>query len=700
MTDTSLQQSPTPQQDLTTPVQFLQGVGPQRALLLERLGLRVARDLLFFFPRDYQDLSDLRTIDQIEEDRLLSVRGEIVEVDHHTAKSGTARTGVLIHDGHDYLRAIWFNQPHIRKLYREGQQVLVSGKASMRGQRWEMSHPRVQVEEDGSDTAAERILPTYSLTEGINQHQMRRIMRQAVEHFSSQLDDVFDESFRREHDLCDIVESIKSIHFPSDQAALDRARQRLVYQELLTLQLAMAMRRHEREKDAITPPIEVTAKIDARIRRLFPFELTIDQNLAVGEIAADLNRSTAMNRLLQGDVGCGKTIVAAYAMLAAVAHGYQVALMAPTEILASQHKQTFESLLSVAKVRSELLTGSIAGKQREEIIERLAAGDIDMLIGTHAIGSEDVEFKNLALVVVDEQHKFGVRQRALLKSSSGDPHYLVMTATPIPRTVAMAVYGDLDVSTIEHVPPGRQEIHTYLCNEEQQAKWWDFVGRKLREGRQAFVVAPLVDDRGNDDVRGVEQLYEELSNGQLEAFRSAMIHGRMPSSDKHQVMESFRTGETQVLVATSLVEVGVDVPNATLMTIVDAERFGLAQLHQMRGRIARGTHAAYCCLMAEPKTDATRERLDAFVATTDGFKLAEIDFKLRGPGDVLGTRQHGLPPLRIADPIRDADVVKKARADAHAILAADPELSAPEHALLRERTTIRYGQTLDLSDVS
>jgi ATP-dependent DNA helicase RecG len=689
-----------PPQDLTTPVQFLKGVGPQRAVLLDKLDLRVARDLLFFFPRSYQDLSDLRSIAQLEEGPLVSVRGTVVEVEQKTTSGGLARTGILIHDGHDHLRAMWFNQPYIRDKFHEGQQVLFSGKAKQRGLRWEMTHPRVEIEEEDAAATDQPLLPVYGLTEGLNQHQMRRLMQAAVDQFADQLEDVFDDAYLNEQNLLGIVEAIRVIHSPDDQASLDRARERLVYQELLTLQLAMAIRRHERIQGAQAPKLEVTAKIDARIRRLFPFELTIDQNLAIGEIASDLRLDVPMNRLLQGDVGCGKTIVAVYAMLAAVAHGYQVALMAPTEVLASQHKQTLDRVLAAAKVRCELLTGSTKGKERGEILERLAAGEVDILIGTHAVASEGVEFTKLGLVVVDEQHKFGVRQRAMLRSTAGDPHYLVMTATPIPRTVAMAIYGDLDVSMIEHLPPGRKEVHTYLATEEQQPKWWDFVGRKLREGRQAYVVAPLVDDSGDDDVRSVEQLYEELANGQLEAFRLAMIHGRMKSEEKQQIMDAFREGKTQVLVATSLIEVGVDVANATTMTIVDAERFGLAQLHQMRGRITRGTHAAYCCLLAEPKTETSRERLDAFVATTSGFELAELDFKLRGPGDLLGTRQHGLPPLRIADPLRDTELVERARKDADALLAADPELAAPEHARLRERTQIRYGQTLDLSDVS
>jgi ATP-dependent DNA helicase RecG len=406
-----------------------------------------------------------------------------------------------------------------------------------------------------------------------------------------------------------------------------------------------------------------------------------------------------MNRLLQGDVGSGKTIVAVYAMLLAVAHKAQVVLMAPTEVLARQHLETLEVLLAGSHTRLGLLTGGQTPKTRRELLAQIASGEIQVVIGTQAVVAGDVPFARLGLVVIDEQHKFGVRERAALKHSSVDPHYLVMTATPIPRTLTMTLFGDLDVTTLRDSPPGRQNVHTYFPPAEDRARWWEFFRRKLREGRQGYVIVPLVEGSERVQAASLDETYEALANGELEAFRIGLIHGRMTPREKHAAMDAFRRGETQVLVATSVVEVGVDVANATLMTIEGAERFGLAQLHQLRGRVSRGTFPGYCCLFAPALSDEAAARLKAFVESNDGFRLAEVDFELRGPGDLLGTRQHGLPPLRIADLVRDAATVEEARRDARELVGSDPGLVRPEHALLRRMALVRYGKSLDLGDV-
>jgi ATP-dependent DNA helicase RecG len=461
----------------------------------------------------------------------------------------------------------------------------------------------------------------------------------------------------------------------------------------------MALRRNLQETRQQAPPLPPSAKIDARITRLFPFELTAEQRKAIGEIAADMAKPVPMNRLLQGDVGCGKTIVAVYAMLLAVAHGCQAALMAPTEVLARQHLRTLERLLANSRVRIALLSGSLTAKQRQETLAKLAAGEIDLVVGTQAIVYGEARFKRLGLVVIDEQHRFGVRQRATLKQAGADPHYLVMTATPIPRTVAMTLYGDLDVSTIAASPPGRQPVHTYSATNDERTKWWDFFRKHLREGRQGYVIVPLVEESEHIETANVQAMFEELAHSELEAFRLGLVHGRMSGEEKDTALTEFAAGRTQVLVATSVVEVGIDVPNATLMTILDADRFGLAQLHQLRGRIARGTFPGYCCVFADDPTDEAQERLQAFVATTDGFQLAEIDFQLRGPGDLIGTKQHGLPPFYLADLVRDGPIVMEARQDARQLIAADPGLSRPEFAALRKSLLSRYGAALDLGDV-
>lgn len=688
-----------PAELLATPVQFLKGVGPERAELLLRLGLKTARDVLFFFPRDYQDLTAVRPIGELTEGELVCVQGEVVEVDARTLSDGRTLFGVLIRQGPYHLRAVWFNQPFMEAKFRHGQQVLFSGKVKRPGYTWEMSHPRVQWLDNDEQPAAIGLAPVYPLTEGLNQGQVRRIVQGVVETCGELVDEVFPEEYLAAHNLLPLRQALLGIHQPKTAAMLSDAQRRFIYQELLILQLALAVRRRQQHERSQAIPLEATARIDARIRRLFPFELTAGQLQAIAEVAADLGRTQPMSRLLQGDVGSGKTVVALYAILLAVAHGCQAALMAPTEVLARQHFQTLARFLIASQVRCGSLTGALSATERRDVLQQIASGQIDVVLGTQAILQEDVEFQRLALVVIDEQHKFGVRQRALLKQAGADPHYLVMTATPIPRTVAMTLYGDLDVSTIHESPPGRQTIHTYLAGPEQREKWWQFVARKLREGRQAYVITPLVDEAEELPVANLQESYEELANGPLEAFRLGLLHGRMSPGDKETAMDAFRSGRTQVLIATTVVEVGIDVPNATLMTVEGAERFGLSQLHQLRGRLSRGAHPGFCCLFADPKTDDARKRLEAFASTTDGFRLAELDFAHRGPGDLLGTRQHGLPPLRIADLRRDTAVLDEARRDAQQLVDLDLGLSRPEHQRLRKMVIARYGRVLELGDV-
>jgi ATP-dependent DNA helicase RecG len=683
---------------LATPLQYLKGVGPARAELLERLGLHAVRDVLFFFPRDYQEISE-REVDQLEEGKFQSVRGVVEDVDLRNTFAGGSILGVSIRCRTGQLRGLWFNQPFMRERFSFGQRVMLSGKPKYEGLVWQMSHPQVVVLDAEEEEPPAKILPIYPLTEGLQQWHMRKIVRAAVEAYADKLDEVFPEEYLRGHDLWPLRLALPQVHFPKDQESLDRARRRLVYQELFILQLALAVRRQQQHDQRKSPSLEATAKIDARIRRLFPFELTGGQQQAIAEISADMAGPRPMNRLLQGDVGSGKTVVALYAMLLAVAHGYQAVLMAPTEVLARQHALTIERMLSASQVRRAQLTGGLATAQRAALLQQIAAGEVDVVVGTQAIIQEDVSFAKLGLVVIDEQHKFGVRQRAILKQAGPDPHYLVMTATPIPRSVTMTLFGDLDVSTLRDSPPGRQKVNTYLAGEGQRAKWWDFFRKKLREGRQGFVVTPLVDESETAAVASIADTYEALANGELEAFRLGLIHGRMTPAEKDAVMDRFRSGDVQALVCTSVVEVGVDVPNATLMTIESGHRFGLAQLHQLRGRISRGRFPGFCCVFGDPQTEESRERLKAFVASTDGFELAEIDFKLRGPGDIFGTRQHGLPPLRIADLLRDREILEEARRDAQALVAADPGLTQEEHARLRRMMLVRYGKALELGDV-
>jgi ATP-dependent DNA helicase RecG len=687
---------------LTAPLQFIKGVGPQRAELFAKLGLLAASDVLFYFPRDYQDLTELKHVPEFEEGMLANVHGTVEEFELRPTSKGGSMLGVLVREQAGALRALWFNQSFMRDKFQVGQQVLLSGKLRQRGLVWEMVHPRVQWLAPGQEAVAAGILPVYSLSEGVNQRQVRSLVETVLEGFADRLEEVFPPAYLEEHGLLPIAEAVRRIHFPDTRESLERARRRFVYQELLVLQAALALKRRQRLAQP-APRLEATARIDARIRRLFPFELTPGQQQAIAEVAADLGRQTPMNRLLQGDVGSGKTIVAVYALLLAVAHRQQAVIMAPTEILARQHYDTLGRLLVAGQVRIGLLVGGLSSQQRQEMLAAIAAGEIDVVIGTQAVVQADVEFARLGLVVIDEQHKFGVRERAWLKRAALAPHYLVMTATPIPRTVSLTLFGDLDVSTLRDAPAGRQNIHTYLADEGQRARWWDFFRKKLREGRQGYVIAPLVDESEQLAAANVQETYEGLANGELEAFRLGLLHGRMSASEKDAVMQSFRQGQTQVLVSTTVIEVGVDVPNATLMTIEGGQRFGLSQLHQLRGRIRRGTHPGYCCVFADNLTEQARERLAAFTKTDDGFELAEMDFKLRGPGELFGTRQHGLPPLLVADLARDGQVLEEARRDAIKLLEqaenAASVLESPPWARLLAMVQKRYGQVLELGDV-
>lgn len=679
-------------------IQYVPGVGPRRADTLARLDIRTVADVLFFFPRDYEDPGDVRPISQLQEGALQSVIGEICEVEARSSSSGRFVLGVLVTDGRSFLRALWFDQPYRQEMFRRGQRVLLTGRARYKGMMWVMAHPKAHIlaEDETPRTAP---LPIYPLTEGIRQWELRRIVRRVLDDYADYLEDVFPDDYREQHDLMPLPEAARTIHFPPDLAAAERARRRFVYQELCILQLALAIRRARQMESATAPCLPRTAKIDARIRRLLPFSLTPAQEQAIDEITADMGRSVPMNRLLQGDVGSGKTVVAVYAILLAVAHQHQAALMAPTEILARQHFQTVDRLLSHSRVRRALLVGGLPAAERAALLERLAAGELDLVVGTQAVVQEGVRFHRLGLVVIDEQHKFGVRQRAALREAGEEPHYLVMTATPIPRTLTMTLFGDLDVSVIKELPPGRKPVKTYLASPEQRPQWWEFFRRKLRQGRQGYVVVPLVEEAEASGLRSVEAVHRELQDGELREFRLATVHGRMTAEEKDSVMRRFHRHEIDVLVCTSVVEVGIDVPNATLMTIENAERFGLAQLHQLRGRVSRGRSVGHCCVFTDASSPESRRRLEAFRDTTDGFELAEIDFAMRGPGEIFGTRQHGLPPFRIADLLRDRDIAEEARRDTWHLVQGDPGLRRPEHARLRAMVLKRYGKTLDLGDV-
>ena len=684
--------------DLLTPSQFLKGVGPQRAEVLQKLGLKTAQDVIFFLPRDYKDLSELTVIRDFKDGVTYRVVGAIAEVDLRDLGGGRSMLGVLVKQGNEYVRAVWFNQPFLRRQFRTDQKVVLTGVAKLKGFRWEMTHPSVEVLK--TDEVPEAGLqPVYRLSEGISQFHMRKLIQINVQKYAESVEDVFPVRLLERFELLPVGQALRQIHEPATPDELKQARFRFAFQELFMMQLALAMRHASVLRSPCTP-LPSSGKIDARIRRLLPFELTAGQQQVIDEITQDMARDQPMNRMLQGDVGSGKTMVAAYAMLVAIANHHQTVLMAPTEILAQQHFQTLSRLLGNSQVKIGFLSGSLSAAERRESLRAIEAGETNLIIGTQALVQAKVRFDRLGLAVVDEGHRFGVKQRARLRQGRGEPHYLVMTATPIPRSVSMTLFGDLDGSVLRDMPKGRQPIHTYVGEEHKRPQWWEFNRKKLREGQQAYVIAPLVDEKEDGSVvSSAEQLFEQLCSEELDEFRVGLIHGRLSPEEKQEAMSRFRSGETQVLVATSLVEVGVDVPNANLMTIENAERFGLAQLHQLRGRVGRGKHAGFVCAYSPSDSPEARQRLEAFAQTRDGFELAEIDFNLRGPGDLFGTKQHGLPKLRVADLQTDIEILQISRHHARALLAEDPELTQEDLLLLRDRVQRRYGKTLQLGDV-
>ncbi|MDR1384028.1 MAG: ATP-dependent DNA helicase RecG [Planctomycetaceae bacterium] len=692
---------------LSDELTYLKGVGPQRAELLFKLGIRRAADLLFYFPRDYVDLTDRRSVEELAEGEIQTVQGVIDSVERKQTRRGTMLAMGMVCEGGGYIRAFWFNQLYLVEQMASGRRLLLTGKPKWdQNNYWAFMHPKLTylADDEAPDQALEPMLPVYPLTEGLQQHHLRKILRNALPPYVPLLDEVFPESFLQQHNLPPIHDAVRQIHFPKSGQEAAVARRRFIFQELFILQASLAIRRLQHQTRLKAPVLEISPKIDTRIRKLFPFALTESQENVIREIAADMRQPIPMNRLLQGDVGSGKTVIAVYAMLLAAAHDYQAVFMAPTEVLARQHLRTLRRMLEQSRVKIAELFGGQKSSERAQTLAEIASGDAKIIVGTQAIIANEIDFHQLGVVVIDEQHKFGVRQRAQLKIGANfDPHYLVMTATPIPRSVTMTLFGDLDVSMMNQLPPGRQKISTYLAMPEQRGQWWEFVRKKLRDGRQAYVVVPLVEESEQFDAHNIQQTTQTLKSGELKDFSLEMLHGRMSNDEKERIMYNFRTGETQVLVATSVIEVGVDVPNATLMTIENGERFGLAQLHQLRGRIGRGSYPSFCAVFSEqayqPQHEDSLKRLKAFAETTDGFKLAETDFELRGPGELFGTQQHGLPPFHIADLARDKTILLEVRQIATELVRNDPGLSLPEHAKIRKQILNRYGKSLELGDV-
>ncbi|MFA5794587.1 MAG: ATP-dependent DNA helicase RecG [Candidatus Brocadiia bacterium] len=691
---------------LSDSVQYLKGVGPARAKLLNRLNINTLQDLLYYFPRTYLDRSKLQPISQViserPEDEVI-ISGQILTISAYRTKSGMNITEIAVGDDSGIITAVWFNQFFLKRVFAKGQKILLAGKLARYGRAPQIANAEYEIiptqlmpgENDSyTPVHTQGIVPCYGLTEGLGQKFIRRLMKDTVPAYAPLLPDVLPRPLTAGQ--IPLPEAVNAMHFPASMESMAPARQRLVYEELLLLQLALCLKRNQIKKSAVKYPIKISEHLDGRIRARIPFTLTPAQERVIAELKTDLESPHPMHRLLQGDVGSGKTIVAIYAILAAIGNKLQSALMAPTEILAEQHFNTVTRLLAGSSVRIAFLRSGIAKTERQAALESIKQGDIDLVIGTHALIQKDVEFVRLGLIIIDEQHKFGVIQRETLVNKTDNPHLLVMTATPIPRTLALTAFGDLDVSTIDQLPPGRQPVKTILRASQKMPEAIDFIRNRIKEGRQVYFVYPIIDESDSIPAKSATQMAKQLKDIFSE-YQVGLLHGRKTDQHKEKIMNDFRAGKIQILVSTIVIEVGIDVPNASIMAIEHAERYGLAQLHQLRGRIGRGAHKSYCLLFGDFTTEDAESRLKIMEATNDGFRIAEEDLKIRGPGEFFGTRQSGIPAFRIADLSRDFEVLKQTRQDAQALLANDPFLQSPQHKLLFNAIKQQYKDLLTLA---
>lgn len=673
---------------LETEVQYVKGVGTKLAQVLSKLNLYTLGDLLFHLPRRYEDRRQFRKIAHARAGDAITVSGKLVTVDNVKVRNLTL-TKAYLDDGSGVLELVWYNQPYMKDTLNKlrNSQIVAYGVVKESPYGLQMETPEWEDLPDGADPdsllSVNRIVPIYPLTEGIRQKRMRQIIWNAVQ-YAHLAPEILPRSVRERLGLMPIQHALQQIHFPDSEQAIDPARQRLVFEEFFLMQLGVGMQRQRtRQERGIAMRIDAD-RLNEMLHRLVPFELTNAQKRVIREIWSDMAQPHPMNRLLQGDVGSGKTIVAAAAILAAVDNQYQAAIMAPTEILAEQHYINLHRLFQPLGISVELLVGRLSNKQRQQARERIATGRGMVAVGTHALIQEGVSFARLGLAIVDEQHRFGVLQRAALRDKGIMPHVLVMTATPIPRTLTLTLYGELDVSIIDELPPGRKPVRTHWKTPEERLKVYAGVRKLVEQGRQAYVICPLIDESDKLQVRAAEQMAEHLQNDVFPDLRVGLLHGRMKPAEKEAVMDAFRAGELDILVSTTVIEVGVDVPNAAAIVIEDADRFGLAQLHQLRGRVGRSEHQSYCVLIANPKSEEGQRRMEIMTRTNNGFLIAEEDLRIRGPGEIYGTRQSGMPSFRVADLVKDMRLLEVARQEAFRLLESDPDLSRPEHTTLRE----------------
>lgn len=668
-----------------TDIRYLKGVGEKRAGLLNKLGIFTIEQLFEYYPRDYRDFSQEMLVSDCESGENACIKATLISnVKEHMVRRGMTLYKCDFTDGKTVIHATLFNQKFLAKSLKIYEDYILFGKIEKRLSFAEMNSPQILPAKDNAG-----IHPIYRATEKLSSAAIEKLVRTALEQHG-EFAETLPQEIRQKYDLIDLTAAMRNIHFPNSFELLAAARKRLIFEELLTLQLGLLKLKSKKRRES---HIRIINDFTQEFLHLLPFSPTGAQLRAVKDCVADMQGKYPMNRLLQGDVGSGKTAVAAGVIYTAVKNGFQCALMAPTEILANQHYETLSNLLGGAGIKTELLTGSTPAAEKRRIKAALACGEAQLAIGTHALIQKDVDFKNLGLVITDEQHRFGVNQRASLAEKGSEVHTLVMSATPIPRTLALMIYGDLDISILDELPPGRQKIRTDVVDSRYHKRLYEFVKKQIASGQQAYIVCPLV-EAGESDLLPAEEYAEQLANGAFKGINLGVLHGKMNSKSKERVMAGFVSGHIKILVATTVVEVGVDVPNASVMIIENAERFGLSQLHQLRGRVGRGKVQSYCVLVSDSESETARERLQIMKKYSDGFKIADEDLKQRGPGDFFGNRQHGLPELKIADMLSNTEILAECRRCADDILKEDFRLDLPKYAPLAEKITQMFSESL------
>ena len=679
--------------DLNKEVQFVKGVGPNRVKLLNKLNIYTLRDLITYFPRNHEDRSIAKKIAECADGETVLIKATALTKITEIRARRLSIYRLVVNDESSSCVITWFNQKYLKDKFKVGETYTFFGKIENKGGTFEMKSP--VFDEDGVDKNTGKIVPIYPLTSRLSQNVLRKIIESGIDEVYGYLEENIPDYILQKYRLLGINEAYKNIHFPSSNSDFIRAKNRLVFEELLALQLALFRLKEGQKYDEKGIKFDTNIKMQDVIDTL-PFTLTNAQKRVLNEIDKDMEKDTAMNRLLQGDVGSGKTVVSIVAAYKAVKSGYQAAIMAPTAILADQHLKNFTKMLEPFGIRCELLVSSVTKKNKELILERLKNGEIDILIGTHALLEDNVVFKNLGLVVTDEQHRFGVKQRATIVAKGNNPDVIVMSATPIPRTLALILYGDLDISIIDELPPNRKKIETYAVGKDMEERIIAFVKKLIGEGRQAYIVCPLVEDSDDMDLKSVTALAEKYKTEVFSEYRVEYLHGKMKPKEKDDIMQRFKNGEIDILISTTVIEVGVDVPNASIMIIENAERFGLAQLHQLRGRVGRGEYKSYCILKNEGHSKVCKERMKVMCQTNDGFIISEKDLELRGSGDFFGTAQHGVPELKIANLFENIRELKEVQELASQIISDDPNLEKEKNFRLKNLIEDKFTSRIEI----